>query len=49
MDESWIKIGTGYRPDDSPYEVNRIHCTKCEHTWDDDDDEMCVCEEFDDE
>ncbi len=46
MDESnWIEIGTGYRPDDCPYEVKQIHCTECDHTWDDDGDEMCVCEE----
>jgi hypothetical protein len=49
MDESnWVKIGTGYRPDDSPYQVNKIHCTECDHTWDDDGDEMCVCEEEED-
>lgn len=43
--DNWVKTGTGFRPDDSPYQVNKIHCTECDKVWMDDDDELCICEE----
>ena len=45
MEDEWIKKGTGFRPDDSPYEVMRLTCTSCDNSWMDDEDITCECEE----
>jgi hypothetical protein len=49
MENNWIKTGTGFRPDDCPYQVYRITCPSCSMSWMDDDDELCVCDEEEEE
>jgi hypothetical protein len=44
MENNWIKKGTGFRPDDCPYQVNIISCTECSMSWMDDEDYLCTCD-----
>ncbi len=47
--DNWERIVTQTRLTDEPYPRAKIRCTECEQTWDDDDEEKCVCDEDEEE
>ena len=43
--KGWERIITQIRLGEEPYPRAKIHCQECDQTWDDDDEEKCVCDE----
>ena len=42
---NWIREITQTRLTDEPYPRARFYCEDCEQTWNDDDDELCICDD----
>ena len=46
---NWVRKITQIRLGEEPYPSAKIFCEDCEQIWDDTEEEMCVCDEEEDE